>query len=131
MVAQRESGLQTSLLGVFAFLLLGIALANYVFYRGESNASRENAMAQLAAIADLKAQQIDTWRRERLGDAASLSNNLLPAPSLERWLDGRMRKEEQAEIRHWLANHIANYDYRDAAIIDRRGRILVSTTTDL
>ena len=131
MVAQRESSLQTSLLGVFAFLLLGIALANFVFYRGESTAARENALAQLTAIADLKAQQIDNWRRERLGDAASLSNNLLPAPSLERWLSGRIRKGEQAEVRRWLANHIANYDYRDAALIDRRGRILVSTTAGL
>ncbi|MFA7293188.1 MAG: EAL domain-containing protein [Rhodocyclaceae bacterium] len=131
MVTQRESSLQTSLLGVFAFLLLGIALANYVFYRGESTASRENALAQLAAIADLKAQQIDSWRRERLGDAASISNNLLPAPALERWLDGNMRATEQAEARHWLNSYIANYDYRDAALIDLRGRILVATSPDL
>ncbi len=60
MVAQRESSLQTSLLGVFAFLLLGIGVANFVFYRAESTASREHAMAQLTAIADLKASKSTT-----------------------------------------------------------------------
>jgi hypothetical protein len=88
MVPQRESGLQTSLVGVFAFLLLGIGAANFFFYRAESTASRDQTMAQLAAIADLKAQQIDNWRRERLGDAGAVHDNPLIASAMTRWLSG-------------------------------------------
>ena len=66
MAADNDARLQISLIGVFAFLLLGIGAANYLFYHAESTASRERAQAELVAIADLKAREIDNWRRERL-----------------------------------------------------------------
>ena len=131
MVPQRESGLQTSLVGVFAFLLLGIGAANFFFYRAESTASRDQTMAQLAAIADLKAQQIDNWRRERLGDAGAVHDNPLIASAMTRWLSGRLSTADQSELQRWLSLFVANYDYRDAALLDSAGHLVAATRSGM
>lgn len=128
MVAHRESRLHTSLIGVFAFLLLGIAAVNYFFYKAESSATRQQAMAQLSAIADLKAQQIDTWRRERLGDASTFRDNPALAPAIERWLVKRIAGAERREIQEWLYLYLGRSDYREAALLDANGEVLTAST---
>ncbi len=131
MAAESEARLQISLIGVFAFLLLGIGTANYIFYHAESTASRERAKAELAAIADLKTREIDHWRQERLGDAEIVRSSTVLAPFFERWLAPRPKAEDLAEARRWLQLYGGQYDYQDAALIDRRGRIVVATRPDL
>lgn len=131
MVAHRESSLQTSLIGVFAFLLLGVALANFVFYRAESNTSRENTMAQLAAIAELKALEIGRWRRERLGDALTIRDNALLTPQLGQWTSQPISAADKQAAERWLSIFVTHYDYREAALIDNRGRLVAATLPDV
>ena len=127
MAAQRETSLHRLLVGVFAFLLVGTGAANYVFYRAESIASRDEAMAQLAAIADLKAQQIEAWRHERLREATVARDNFRLLPDTGRWLAERMGARDQSEARRWLTSFVANYDYREAALVDGHGRLIAAT----
>jgi diguanylate cyclase (GGDEF)-like protein/PAS domain S-box-containing protein len=131
MAVEREARLQISLIGVFAFLLIGIGAANYIFYRAESTASRERAMAELAAIAELKTQEIYRWRRERIGDANALRDSLQLYPVLGRWLAGPPAAGEQTDAERWLQRYIINFDYQDAALVDTRGRIVAATRRDL
>ena len=131
MAADNDARLQISLIGVFAFLLLGIGAANYLFYHAESTASRERAQAELVAIADLKAREIDNWRRERLGDAATVRDNTALAPLFARWLNARPGGEDAADARRWLQLYVSNFDYQDAALIDRRGRVIAATKAGL
>ncbi|MDQ5881749.1 MAG: hypothetical protein QG616_1580 [Pseudomonadota bacterium] len=131
MAVQRESSLQISLIGVFAFLLLGVAVANFVFYRAESNSSRENMMSQLAAIAELKAQEIGRWRHERLGDALTIRDNTLLSSQFEQWIGQPLGTSEKQAAERWLSIFVSNYDYRDAALIDNRGRVVAATTPNM
>ncbi len=130
MATERETRLQVSLIGVFAFLLLGIGAANFIFYRAEATVLRERTMAELTAIANLKAREIENWRHERLGDAATASNNPTLTPFLDRWFALRPGAEEASEARRWLQLYVNHFDYQDAALLDRRGRVVAATRAD-
>lgn len=128
MAAESESRLQISLIGVFAFLLLGIGTANYIFYRAESTAARERAMSELASIADLKTREIGNWQRERLGDARSIRDHAMLAGLPEHWLTARAGTDEPSGARQWLNTYVNNFaDYSEAALIDRRGRLIAAS----
>ncbi len=58
-----------SLAAVWAIVMLALVLAGYFNYRQEEAQFGQATRGQLAAIADLKVEQIVQWRRERLADA--------------------------------------------------------------
>lgn len=122
-----HAGQPRLLLGIFTALLISTGVANYIFYRAESTASRDAAMTQLAAIADLKSQQIENWRDERLREANIVRDNFHLLPAANQWRRDRMSDKELAQAKRWLTTFIANYDYREAALVDRQGRLIAST----
>lgn len=62
--------------------LAAIALAAAVvwYYRQQRRAMEAAVLQELAAIADVKVNQLSNWRRERLGDGRVLS-----APATSGW----------------------------------------------
>ena len=60
---------------IFLIASLGIAATGWWVYGKEKVRTRQAAMETLEAIADLKVGQIVEWRRERLADAATISQN--------------------------------------------------------
>ncbi len=131
MAASRENALQVSLRLVFVALLIGIAFANYLFYRAESGATIDQAREQLSAIAELRVQQIENWRRERLGDAATFRDNPLFSATLERWLKTPRDDVAAQELVTWLDMFVRHYDFREAAILDPAGHVRFGTRAGL
>ncbi|MBI2308983.1 MAG: EAL domain-containing protein [Rhodocyclales bacterium] len=126
MPAEREPNLRVVLLAVFSVLLIGIAAANTFFFRAEADTAMKETRAQLTAIAELKVQQIGNWRNERLGDAATFRDNPAFAAAFARWQEKRFAPRERQEARDWLAVFLRHYDYREAALLDRDGNLLVA-----
>ena len=73
-------GKERNLFIVVGVLALGIALVGFFFLRAQQAAMRGRIADQLAAIADLKVDQIVNWRNERLAGARLL----MQSPSLAR-----------------------------------------------
>ena len=107
---------------VFALLLLGIGLVDYIFYRAQTNAIKEQAQQQLSAIADLKVQQITNWRKERLGDAEVLRENIFVRVAVADWLRLGLDPEQREQINAWLQSYVTRFDYREALLLDPQGR---------
>ncbi|RPH36166.1 hypothetical protein EHM92_04965, partial [bacterium] len=53
---------------VFFLLTLGIMAAGYLYFQKQRDHITGDKKNDLAAIADLKMNQIDAWRKERLAD---------------------------------------------------------------
>ena len=97
MPPRREAPTPVILVLVFVLLLIGIGLVDYVFYRDQVEEAQSQSRQQLAAIADMKVQQIESWRRERLGDARLAQENPLLEATIGGWLkDGLHERKSSA-----------------------------------
>ena len=131
MTSRPKNKNQATLLVVFALLLLGIALVDYVFYRAQTHAIKEQAQQQLSAIADLKVQQITNWRNERLGDAYVLRENIFVRVAVADWLRLGLDSEQREQINTWLQSYVLRFDYREALLLDPQGKVLAATPDTL
>ena len=71
------------LLLVFFILALFISSAGFIYYQSQKKEIKKNVEEQLLAISHLKLSQIVDWRRERLGDAATIQDKFLLAPYVQ------------------------------------------------
>ncbi len=60
---------------VFVLLTLGIMAAGYLYFQKQKDNITADKKNDLASIADLKMNQIDNWRKERLADAWMIYEN--------------------------------------------------------
>ncbi len=108
--------------GAFALVALGLGTAGYRYYLDQKTAIEGEERRQLAAIAELKVQQIVWWRRERMVDARILGATAMSQPVravLER--HGDVRAHEQARL--WLEEVRDAGSYANAVVLDRQGTI--------
>jgi two-component system cell cycle sensor histidine kinase/response regulator CckA len=117
------------LVAVLVVLVIAVIAGGYWFYRDQNQTARETAQEQLAAIAQLKVNQIMQWRAERLGDAGVISGTPFVREVVSRWLQtGQATDEEQ--ILAWLETVRSQYGYSGAALFDPSGKPLLSVGSD-
>src|ERR1017187_2745229 len=76
------------LLGAFLMGALGVVAVGYLHYRNQRSAIEVDARNQLAAIGQLKVDQVVAWRKERLGDGQVLAAMAM-APKVRQGLEGQ------------------------------------------
>jgi len=72
LLGKRQSLLMLSL-AILIFIL--ILSGGYLYYRYEKNAIRQEKYTDLKMISELKAQQIVSWREERLANAQVIAES--------------------------------------------------------
>jgi PAS domain S-box-containing protein len=100
-------------------------VAGVFFHHGQSRRLMEKQRFELAAIADLKIHEIETWRRERLGDARHLSSDPFLAAALVPLLRTEGPPSLRRDAERFLDGLNSAYGYRLAAILDARGRTVL------
>lgn len=108
------------------FLSLGVLIltAGSFYLRGQIKATRTRVHSELAAIADLKAHQIEGWSRERRAEAERLLQGQLMQTHLRRFLAGAPGAPE-ADVRGWMEG-LQRGVYQRVALFDGQGRVRVS-----
>ena len=107
---------------VCLLVLALIAGSGYFLYETQARHAREQLDAQLLTIADLKAEQINQWRNERLSHAEVLSGNTVFAAAVRRWQttpDARI----SAQIHQYFASLAVHYHYANIFLLDTEGHI--------
>lgn len=97
----------------------------YAYHKYQVAFLQKAQEAELSALADLKVQQIVTWRRERLNDALLLADDPDLALQVHAWLKGQGPPGEEENIRHQL-EALSRGSYLAAALLDPRGRVRLS-----
>jgi PAS domain S-box-containing protein len=108
---------------IFLIASLGIAATGWWVYGKEKARTRQTAMETLEAIADLKVGQIVNWRRERLADAAIISQNPYNTRRIVPFLRNPAPGYAADDIRAWLESIRKNYAYYDVLLLDGQGRV--------
>ncbi len=111
-----------SLLAIFAVLVVTICAGGYRFYATQRDAVQREFTNELQAIADLKAEQIVEWRRERLGDARVITADPALLRDIQSITVGRASSGKRQEMLGWLENFRKAYQYSNAVLLDANGK---------
>ena len=113
---------------LFASLMLAIIVlfgGGIWYYHAEQSAERRQAEKHLATIAHLKVEQIDTWRSERLADAAVLTESPFLVNVVTRFLTG-INDGNTSELRSFFHSLQMHYRYEDILLVDPLGQVHLS-----
>ncbi len=98
----------------------------YAYFRVYENEYLSEAGRELAAVADLKADGIVQWRRERLGDATVLADNRAFAGLVRDLVDRRGVAGERTSLRAWMNNVRRAHGYAGLSLLAPDGRLLLA-----
>ncbi|MFA6411630.1 MAG: PAS domain S-box protein [Syntrophales bacterium] len=115
---EKEKSSYNSLILIFAALAAGVIAIGYLSYRGYERQYRTSVESQLSAVALLKVNELVSWRRERLADAAVFHGNKDFSELVRRYLTAPGDIEAQERLREWLKHLQTAYRYDMVMILD-------------
>jgi C4-dicarboxylate-specific signal transduction histidine kinase len=118
----------TPYIPLLAYVLFAcfIALAGFQGFHKIENLIEVEKLHNLGAIADLKVEQIVTWRRGHIRRAEAFSNGALLATEFEQWQQAPSGLQEQKLLRV-LAGLQLTHGYATASLLDRQGKVRITT----
>ena len=100
------------LLLVFVLLAGGIIAAGTFYYQGYKRQFSAEVARQLSSVADLKADELVQWRKERMGDGAILFKNSGFVALARRFLETPTDADAQQQLLDWMSK-ISQYGQYD------------------
>ncbi len=116
------------LLLVFVSLAAGIVGAGCLLYRSQHDSCRTEAEHDLAAVADLKVNDLSMWRKERLADANVFYKNNAFSALVRRCIERPQDLALQEELRTWIEHFRASNHYDRIALLDDKGDRLITVS---
>jgi PAS domain S-box-containing protein len=120
--AESTALASNTLILVFVLLATGIVISGFLYYRQYEMHYRTDMEHQLSAIADLKADELVQWRKERLGDAELFYNNSIFSELVQHWLHSPWDKATEEKLRKWIQPVQEYYQYDQISLLDVAGR---------
>ena len=114
-----------SLLAIFFLSVAIICFGGYLVYASQREAVQREITNELQAIADLKVEQIVTWRRERMQDGRALSADRDLVRSLHSVVTRHAGVDRKQELLMWLVDFCGAYGYANAVLWDLDGNAVL------
>ena len=119
------------LVSIYILLVAGIVTVGGFYYRNYVRHFRDATDRQLSSIAELKADELAQYRKERLWDADTLFNNPAFSGLVRRFLDYPEDAETRQQIREWAGKYLATVQYDLVCLFDAQGVIRMSVPAEL
>ncbi len=110
----------------FIFVTIVILVIGFRYYYSQKGKFKKEKYEEISGIAELKANQLIAWRKERLGDANVISEDYLFITSVKNWLANQGDINTQKEIERHLRLFLTYYQYKDVLLLDENGAIKIS-----
>src|SRR4030067_1562796 len=114
------------LVSVFILFTMAIIMLGHFFYEHQKNTIKQEKKDQLDAIADLKAQQIINWRKERIGDAMVIFEKQFPISNIHQWLENPSDSIRKGKILTWWTSLQKHFGYKEIDLLDTKGNLRLS-----
>lgn len=112
---------------VFLLLALVIGAAGYKYYTMQQLHIKKGIQDELSAITDLKVDQLAAWRKERIGDAETITRNNIFPSIVRQFIIAPGSANLKQDLLEWMKALKDIYGYRSVTLIDTRGRVRLST----
>jgi PAS domain S-box-containing protein len=106
------------LIVIFIFFSIAIIVGGIFFYKSQRNRIFTENQNSLTAISILKIEQIEQWRKERLGNAATIRNNEPLIRSIKQYLKDENQPDLRRELLKWMESVYISFDYSGVCILD-------------
>jgi len=103
---------------ILVLLLTGIVIGGYLYYRQYEKQYCRMIENELASIADMKAEELAQFRKERLADGAMFFRNPPFSALVRRFLAHPEDTEAQQQLQIWLGKIQDCYPYSQIALLD-------------
>ncbi|MHB1185788.1 MAG: GAF domain-containing protein [Desulfobulbia bacterium] len=111
---------------IFFFLAAGIVIAGFLTYRSHEKDYSSGVARQLSAIAELKMNELQQYRKERKEDINLLSGNAPFAALVRRYLEHPEEQGHGLELQEWLEKLRAHHQYDQVRLLDTNGATRLS-----
>ena len=119
----RATGTAVAVFVIIAAILLGLG---WWYYRVETDEITRDKYQTLAAIGELKAQQIQQWRSEHLSEASRMAEDLLLVGAIEKSLGAPGDESLRKQLASCLKMELSDPDHADTLIFDPEGNLLAT-----
>lgn len=111
---------------IFLFLCLGIGLIGYFYYKHQVAHIKQDKQNDVAAILDLKIQQIVNWRLERLADAKMIREDHFFAQRVKGMQEGQEPAQGENKILSRMQT-LTFYQYQRILLINKYKEVILSS----
>ncbi len=112
---------------IFFFLSLGIGTSGYFYYKSQKEYAKSKAEQELLTIADLKRDQIDNWRKERMSLVTMPSRSPFVAIGIKEFLKDPSNSIKRERVLHFISSFKETYGFQNIFLIDSTQNVLLST----
>ncbi|MDR3611189.1 MAG: histidine kinase dimerization/phosphoacceptor domain -containing protein [Ignavibacteriaceae bacterium] len=106
----KETGTPLNLIIIFCFLTFLIIISGFYFYRNQLGKNESDIFSHLTYISKLKADQITSWRSERMVDAIDIQANQSLINDIRDWLLNNNNSMAKSRIQNWIQYLSSNVD---------------------
>jgi len=117
------------LIFIFLFMTTSIFITASFYYRFQQRRIVDERQNELAAIVDLKIQQITQWRNERVVDAEIIFENTFVAHQVQSYFQSPNELNRKNEVSSWLHSFLKNNEYQAVYLLDTSGTVRLSSLT--
>ena len=125
--SHRATGTAAAVFVLIAAILLGIG---WWYYRAETDEITRDKYQTLAAIGELKAQQIQEWRHERLSESKRMAEDGLLLGALGKSLGAPGDKGLRKQLASCLKLELSDPDHAHTLIFDPEGNLIAANDDD-
>jgi PAS domain S-box-containing protein len=111
---------------VFLLFVTGILITGFLFYQSQRQHIKTDAQNNLAAIADLKVDQIAQWRNEQVNDAEIIFDDALFARQVETYFKDPSASNRKQELLNSMKTFQNHFKYESILLTDAKGTVRLS-----
>jgi len=126
-IFKNNSGLPFWSFIIFGTVILVIIKGGLWLYETEAQQSRQKIISQLAFTNELKAQQIQQWREQRLAHASDIMTSPFFVQGVMEWKTNRRSDIAEKLLSRFKALALY-YHYSNILLVDAAGEVLLSLT---
>jgi len=128
-VLRRKSGLLPIM--IFVFVSLFVGLVGYFYLKHEVAMQKARIIDGLSSIADLKADQIETWSDERNKDALELARTDMFQTMALNYLAQPQSPGNKSYLMQVMQMYRSTPDYSLIALLDKSGKVVISLPANI
>ncbi|MDD5369676.1 MAG: PAS domain S-box protein [Anaerolineaceae bacterium] len=124
--ATKKKLIPWSIIVLFVMLTAAVLAAGWFSYDYQKQSLAESTRGQIAAVADFKVDQINTWFIERQGDARMVFENGFFADQAQQIITHRAAPEGRGIVSRWMESLQSKGQYSQVILMDPSGSVLQS-----
>jgi PAS domain S-box-containing protein len=128
---RREGKIPQLSIIIFCIISLIIILIGYYFYKYREGQNEADIYSHLSYISKLKAEEITSWRNERLIDANDIQKSQSLINDINEWFLNKNNIIVKSRIQNWIKYLSSNINYANIYLLNPNLKVELSANTNL